>query len=60
MRPGSRVVVQGSGALGLFATAVASISGAGPVITVGALSFIAASRADLLRLRDSRMAQAQG
>lgn len=28
------------------------------VITVGALSFIAASRADLLRLRDSRMAQA--
>ncbi|GMV86609.1 MAG: hypothetical protein AMXMBFR80_24640 [Dehalococcoidia bacterium] len=30
------------------------------VITVGALSFIAASRADLLRLRDSRMAQAQG
>ena len=28
------------------------------VITVGALSFIAASRADLLRLRDGRMAQA--
>lgn len=28
------------------------------VITVGALAFIAASRADLLRLRDSRMAQA--
>ncbi len=36
VRPGSRVVVQGSGALGLFATAVASISGAGAVITVGA------------------------
>lgn len=36
VRPGSRVVVQGSGALGLFATAVASISGAGTVITVGA------------------------
>ncbi|ONI86999.1 alcohol dehydrogenase [Actinosynnema sp. ALI-1.44] len=34
--PGSRVVVQGSGALGLFATAVARISGAGTVITVGA------------------------
>ncbi|MBL3687542.1 alcohol dehydrogenase [Leucobacter zeae] len=36
IRPGSTVVVQGSGALGLFATAVASISGAGTVITVGA------------------------
>ena len=36
VRPGSTVVVQGSGALGLFATAVASISGAGTVITVGA------------------------
>lgn len=36
VRPGSRVVVQGSGALGLFATAVARISGAGKVITVGA------------------------
>ncbi|MBL3701018.1 zinc-binding dehydrogenase [Leucobacter luti] len=36
VRPGSRVVVQGSGALGLFATAVASISGAGTVITAGA------------------------
>lgn len=34
--PGSRVVVQGSGALGVFATAVARISGAGQVITVGA------------------------
>ncbi|MDI3387807.1 zinc-binding dehydrogenase [Streptomyces sp. B-S-A8] len=36
VRPGSRVVIQGSGALGLFATAVASIGGAGTVITVGA------------------------
>ncbi|WP_205787035.1 zinc-binding dehydrogenase [Specibacter cremeus] len=36
VRPGSRVVIQGSGALGLFATAVARISGAGTVITVGA------------------------
>ncbi|XVV00321.1 zinc-binding dehydrogenase [Actinosynnema sp. CA-248983] len=36
VRPGSRVVVQGSGALGLFATAVARICGAGKVITVGA------------------------
>ncbi|WEV23815.1 zinc-binding dehydrogenase [Streptomyces sp. 71268] len=36
VRPGSRVVVQGSGALGLFATAVAHLSGAGSVITVGA------------------------
>ncbi|WP_440318159.1 zinc-binding dehydrogenase [Leifsonia sp.] len=36
VRPGSRVVVQGSGALGLFATAVARLSGAGAVITVGA------------------------
>ncbi|MFG3350573.1 zinc-binding dehydrogenase [Streptomyces sp. NPDC048001] len=36
VRPGSRVVVQGSGALGLFATAVARISGAGTVVTVGA------------------------
>lgn len=36
VRPGSRVVVQGSGALGLFATAVARISGAGSVVTVGA------------------------
>ncbi|GAA4667091.1 zinc-binding dehydrogenase [Streptomyces chumphonensis] len=38
VRPGSRVVVQGSGALGLFATAVAHLSGAGKVITVGAPS----------------------
>ncbi|UOR00508.1 zinc-binding dehydrogenase [Leucobacter allii] len=36
VRPGSRVVVQGSGALGLFATAVASIAGAASVITAGA------------------------
>ncbi|MGG1909098.1 zinc-binding dehydrogenase [Microbacterium sp. NRRL B-14842] len=36
IRPGSRVVVQGSGALGIFATAVARIAGAGQVITVGA------------------------
>lgn len=36
VRPNSRVVVQGSGALGLFATAVAQLSGAGTVITVGA------------------------
>ncbi|MFC6354703.1 zinc-binding dehydrogenase [Luethyella okanaganae] len=36
VRPGSRVVVQGSGALGIFATAVARISGAGTVISVGA------------------------
>ncbi|RKT53725.1 zinc-binding dehydrogenase [Saccharothrix australiensis] len=33
---GARVVIQGSGALGLFATAVAHISGAAQVITVGA------------------------
>lgn len=36
VRPGSRVVVQGSGALGIFATAVAHLAGAGTVITVGA------------------------
>ena len=36
VRPGSRVVVQGSGALGIFATAVAHLSGAATVITVGA------------------------
>lgn len=34
--PGQSVVIQGSGALGIFATAVAKISGAGNVITVGA------------------------
>ncbi|WP_217183161.1 zinc-binding dehydrogenase [Streptomyces sp. AC495_CC817] len=36
IRPASTVVVQGSGALGIFATAVAKIAGAGTVITVGA------------------------
>ncbi len=36
IHPASRVVIQGSGALGIFATAVARISGAGHVITVGA------------------------
>jgi threonine dehydrogenase-like Zn-dependent dehydrogenase len=36
VRVGDTVVVQGSGALGIFATAVASISGASTVITVGA------------------------
>ncbi|WP_244632463.1 alcohol dehydrogenase catalytic domain-containing protein [Microbacterium sp. Se63.02b] len=36
LRTGSSVVVQGAGALGIFATAVAKISGAGQVITVGA------------------------
>lgn len=36
IRPASNVVVQGSGALGIFATAVAKISGAGRVIMVGA------------------------
>lgn len=36
IRPASNVVVQGSGALGIFATAVARISGAGRVIAVGA------------------------
>lgn len=35
VRPGSTVAIQGSGALGLVATAVASISGAGRVITIG-------------------------
>lgn len=35
VRPGSRVAVQGSGALGLFATAAARIAGAGTVLTVG-------------------------
>lgn len=38
IRPGSKVAIQGSGALGIFATAVASISGAGQVITIGAPS----------------------
>ncbi|GAA4225601.1 zinc-binding dehydrogenase [Actinomadura meridiana] len=36
VRPGSTVVVQGAGALGIVATAVASLSGAGKVITIGA------------------------
>ncbi|UPO77193.1 zinc-binding dehydrogenase [Arthrobacter sp. Helios] len=36
IRPASTVVVQGAGALGIFATAVARIAGAGKVITVGA------------------------
>ncbi|TYB41754.1 zinc-binding dehydrogenase [Actinomadura chibensis] len=36
VRPGSAVAVQGAGALGLVATAVASVSGAGTVITIGA------------------------
>lgn len=36
IRPGAKVVIQGSGALGIFATAVARIAGAGQVITVGA------------------------
>ncbi|MGW4826064.1 zinc-binding dehydrogenase [Amycolatopsis japonica] len=35
IRPGATVVVQGAGALGVFATAVARISGAGDVITIG-------------------------
>ncbi|TDD93056.1 zinc-binding dehydrogenase [Actinomadura rubrisoli] len=36
VRPGSTVLVQGAGALGIVATAVAGVSGAGKVITVGA------------------------
>ncbi|AXB43437.1 zinc-binding dehydrogenase [Amycolatopsis albispora] len=35
IRPGATVVVQGAGALGVFATAVAHLSGAGTVITIG-------------------------
>ena len=35
IRPGASVAIQGAGALGIFATAVARISGAGMVITVG-------------------------
>ncbi|MFJ9690725.1 zinc-binding dehydrogenase [Kitasatospora sp. NPDC101183] len=34
-RPGSSVVIQGAGALGIVATAVAKAGGAGPVITIG-------------------------
>jgi len=45
VRPGSRVAIQGSGALGIFATAVAKISGAAQVITIGA----PAARLDLAR-----------
>ncbi|KHK95477.1 alcohol dehydrogenase [Microbacterium mangrovi] len=45
VRTGSRVAVQGSGALGIFATAVAKISGAAQVITIGA----PASRLELAR-----------
>lgn len=36
IRTGSTVVIQGSGALGIFATAAAKLSGAARVITVGA------------------------
>lgn len=36
VKPASRVVIQGAGALGIFATAVASISGAKQVIVIGA------------------------
>lgn len=36
IRPGAAVVVQGTGALGLFATAVLRIAGAGLVVTIGA------------------------
>ncbi|WP_199536766.1 zinc-binding dehydrogenase [Spongiactinospora gelatinilytica] len=35
IRAGSTVVIQGAGALGIFATAVARLSGAGTVVTVG-------------------------
>src|SRR5699024_1964207 len=45
VRPASRVAVQGSGALGIFATAVARLAGAGQVITIGA----PAARLDLAR-----------
>ncbi|WP_110588438.1 zinc-binding dehydrogenase [Microbacterium suaedae] len=36
VRPGATVAIQGSGALGILATAVARASGAGRVITIGA------------------------
>jgi threonine dehydrogenase-like Zn-dependent dehydrogenase len=36
LRTGASVVIQGAGALGIFATAAARLSGAGRVITVGA------------------------
>ena len=45
IRPAATVAVQGSGALGVFATAVAKVSGAGRVITIGA----PAARLDLAR-----------
>ncbi|MFT4230401.1 MAG: zinc-binding dehydrogenase [Microbacterium sp.] len=45
IRPGATIAVQGSGALGIFATAVAKVSGAGRVITIGA----PAARLDLAR-----------
>jgi D-arabinose 1-dehydrogenase-like Zn-dependent alcohol dehydrogenase len=35
VQPGQSVVIQGSGALGLFGTALAVVSGADPVVTVG-------------------------
>ncbi len=45
IRPGATIAIQGSGALGIFATAVARTSGAGRVITIGA----PASRLELAR-----------
>jgi threonine dehydrogenase-like Zn-dependent dehydrogenase len=36
IRTGARVVIQGTGALGIFAAAIARLSGAGKVITIGA------------------------
>lgn len=46
VRAGSTVVVQGAGALGIFATALAAVSGAARVITVGGPD----ERLDLARL----------
>lgn len=45
LRPGATVAVQGTGALGVFATAVARIAGAAQVISIGA----PAARLDLAR-----------
>lgn len=45
IRLGARVAIQGAGALGIFATAVAKLSGAAQVITVGA----PAARLDMAR-----------
>lgn len=45
IRPGATIAIQGSGALGIFAAAVARIAGAGKVITIGA----PASRLELAR-----------